>query len=196
MTIKTTEDGRMLCPNCLTKGSRTPGKKNEEIELHYHQTSHRRNSFIARFDEKGDMLYIIGDPLLKGSDTLEVYDEYLHCPHCNSRHNVPWSEDGDTEQDQIEHEGDFLRAIKPETPAHQCPKCGGTEHIHHVEEYEISRKAREPVDDFEKNPDEEWLIVEDYDKIEYDGGGKNEHLECYVCHCRWSIPANVQIDYE
>jgi len=187
--IEIAEDGRMFCPNCLTCES--------EIELRYHVLHHRKDISKVRFNQKDDTLVLIGDPV--DGDTLEVYDEYLFCPHCGTRYNIPWSEDGDQQQDMVEYEGDFLRDTKPDTPpAHQCPKCASTTRVKHVEDYEISRYARPPDDDFEDGAEEgeEWIIVEGEDKIEYDGGGENEHLECYDCHCKWSIPSNVQIDYK
>jgi len=88
-------------------------------------------------------------------DTLEVYDEYLRCPLCDCRHDVPWGDNSDFNQDSVVYEGDVIRILKPETPAHQCPKCRST-NVKYVEDYEISRDVRPPPDDFEdhsENPE-------------------------------------------
>ena len=193
-TAKLTDDGRLLCPDC-----------DGEVELRYCQTFHRRDAFVARFDPKTDRLYMIGKPEDNLSDTLQMYDEFLLCPECKRQYDVPWPEDSDQEQYNVGYPGDFLRALKPDIPVHECPQCGGTHRIKYVENYEISRRAREYTDDFEYVDDDEnddsttdegeWLLVEGDDKIEYEGGGEGEYLQCYECFCRWSIPSGGNVEY-
>ena len=165
------DDGRLLCAHC------------DNSELRYHILHHRKDVHRARFDAKSNQLYIVEEPV--DGDTLEVYDEYLHCPHCGGCHDIPMDEDDDCpEYENVSHEGDFHRARKPETSPGECPLCGSAE-VKLVEDVQVSRFVRESEEHVIRtfgNHDIEWDTV------------TNTRLWCRKCYCEWSVPHDVDIE--
>jgi hypothetical protein len=167
------DDGRLLCAN--------PTCKN--VELHYHIQHDRYDAYRIRYNAKTHEAYLVEDPM--DGETLEVYDEYLHCPHCMTLHKMPLDEN---EQypgiENISHEGDFHRARKPETPPGECPICGSTE-VKLVEDVQISRPVRESEDH----------VIHAYDNhgTEWDTA-TNTRLWCQKCYCEWSVPHDFDIE--
>jgi Zn finger protein HypA/HybF involved in hydrogenase expression len=173
--IKITEDGRLLCPQCSNNALQA--MQDEEVELQYVVLHHRKDISKARFDQSSDLLVLIGNPV--DGDTMEVFDEFLRCPRCDSRFDIPWAEDGDQQQDAVEYEGDFLREIKPDVPPHVCPACGGTS-IKLDEDYILSK-------DVLRTNNDSVLIVNDDGKIFWDCGD-NARMNCTDCGAQWSPP--------
>lgn len=71
------DDGRLLCANPTCK----------DVELRYHILHHRKDVHRIRYNAETNEAYLVEDPV--DGDTLEVYDEYLHCPQCGCQHDVP-----------------------------------------------------------------------------------------------------------
>lgn len=175
MKAKLLDNGLLVCPEC-------PGN----IDLGYHQDLHRIDSYVVRFDRDRDQLFMIGEP---GSETISIRDEYLHCGICGKHFDVPWAENSHEEQNEIAYEGDYLQATKPEkTPAHQCPRCGETKRVDLEEEYEVGRNVLDGGETEQKKP---FVIVDDYEEINYDSGGKNQHFYCLACSTKWTAPRNL-----
>lgn len=168
---KVANDGRLLCPEC------------DDGELCYQQSFHQIDTFEARFDEKEDKLFMIGKP---SSETVSIYDEMLRCPKCHGQFSVPWSEDGDMEQDQLKYEGDCLRELNSDPPPlHHCPRCG-SECPNFVEDVSIIRRWRHVADDGA-------LIFENYAELGDDA--TNERLVCDHCTTEWSIPRSAKLAF-
>jgi len=167
------DDGRLLCSNPACK----------DVELRYHILHHRKDVHRIRYNAETNEAYLVEDPV--DGDTLEVYDEYLHCPQCGCQHDIPLAEDEEwPDIGNISHEGDFHRSRKPETPPGQCPICGSTE-VKLVEDVQISRPVRESKDHV--------IRVYDNHETEWDTA-TNTRLWCRKCYCEWSVPNDVDIE--
>jgi hypothetical protein len=170
------DDGRLLCAN--------PTCKN--IELHYHIQHDRYDAYRIRYNAKTHEAYLVEDPM--DGETLEVYDEYLHCPHCMAQHKMPLDEN---EQypgiENISHEGDFLRKTRPDLPIYKCPRCSDTATAV-VETFDTLRYINHGYENGVSIYDEPPEIMEDT--------GRDKHLYCCKCRLTWSAPYNTTIRTE
>lgn len=170
---KIANDGRLLCSDC------------DNIELEYNILHHRKDVHYIRYNADTHEAYIVEKPV--DGDTLEVYDEYLHCPKCKCQHDMPTDDHDEWPLiGNMTHEGDFLRKNRPDLPIYKCPRCGATATAV-VETFDTMRYVNYGY--------ENGVSVFDTHEI-LEHTGQDKHLYCCKCRASWSAPHNMTISVE